>query len=115
MQAWTVNQLISCDSLLSGDQITASGFVVSISESDFWLIDAQQDILLGRGIQISHPDLDILLFDNVPVLGGRYSIYHYATICGILRFSTDLSPYFRLEQLTRLDITIGGRNYSLIG
>lgn len=114
MDPVSLDHLLSSSEVYTGSEVVTSGRLLSYSAFEFWLVTGQEDIPIGRGIRLVHPDLDILLFENVPALGGRYSFYHPATVAGTLRLMPERIPTLEIEHLTRLVVTAGPRTYELI-
>ena len=94
-------------------RVTTAGRLLSASASasEFWLIPGKDDIPTRRGVRLVHPDLDVLLYENVPSLGGSYSFYHPSVVAGVVRLAPSRSPGVELAELSSLVITIGGKTY----
>jgi hypothetical protein len=103
--------LLASPESYSGRRVSTAGRLLSASSSEFWLIPGKNDIPARRGVRLVYPDLDVLLFENVPALGGSYSFYHPAVVAGVVRLTPSRSPGVELDQLSSLVITIGGKTY----
>ena len=103
--------LLASPESYSGHRVSTAGRLLSASASEFWLIPGRDDIPARRGVRLVHPDLDVLLFENVPSLGGSYSFYHPSVVAGVVRLTPSRSPGVELAALSSLVITIGGKTY----
>jgi hypothetical protein len=107
----SLDELLVSPEAYSGCRVITAGRLLSASAFEFWLIPGKDDIPTRRGVRLVHPDLDVLLFENVPALGGSYSFYHPAVVAGVVRLAPARSPGVELGQLSSLVITIGGNTY----
>src|SRR5688500_13018253 len=106
-----LEQLLAAPEVHAGRQVTTAGRVVSVSASEYWLVAVKADIAARRAVRLVHPNLDELLFDNVPSLGGSYAFFHPATVTGVVRLDPFRPPGVELGQLSGLVITLVERTY----